>query len=157
MCAGRTKGESDRFSVARLKKADPLPYDAAAMEAMAFGDAFDCAVRSAWHRRTQRELLLDLGERKNWVDAEYDQAVRKAADWLVEALLLQREVASEEVHQARGALPTVDDEADVDALPSIRNLFDDGPWVRLALHGHRQCTPLLQIAGEASLQRSFSF
>ncbi|MBK8690957.1 MAG: hypothetical protein IPN17_01275 [Deltaproteobacteria bacterium] len=50
----------------------------------------DRALRSAWNRRTQRELLLDLGERKHWVEAEHCAAVHAAADWLVEALLLPR-------------------------------------------------------------------
>ena len=74
----------------RLKESAPSPYDAVAMGAIAFGDVLDRALRSAWNRRTQRELLLDLGERKHWVEAEHCAAVHAAADWLVEALLLPR-------------------------------------------------------------------
>jgi hypothetical protein len=58
------------------------------MGATAFGDVLDRALRSAWRRRTERELLLDLGERKRWDEAEHRRAVHAAAEWLVEALLL---------------------------------------------------------------------
>lgn len=72
----------------RLKKAALVAYDAAAMGTMAFWEVLDRAVQSAWRRRTQRELLLDLGERKRWGEDEHREAVRSAAAWLVDALLL---------------------------------------------------------------------
>ena len=70
----------------RLKESPQLPHDAAAMGAIAFRDVLDRALRDTWRRRTQRELLLDLGERKRWGEAEHQKAVYAAADWLVETL-----------------------------------------------------------------------
>jgi len=58
------------------------------MGATAFRDVLDRAVRSAWSGRTQRELLLDLGERKRWGEVEHREAVDSAAEWLADALLL---------------------------------------------------------------------
>ena len=50
------------------------------------------AIRAIWPRRSQRELLLDLGERKGWTEDDFVQAVAQASDWMVQELLLPNNV-----------------------------------------------------------------
>lgn len=48
-----------------------------------------------WPTRKDRELLLDLGERKRWSDADEQAAVRNLATWLVRELRLLGGVAAD--------------------------------------------------------------
>lgn len=46
------------------------------------------AIAAMWPRRTQRELLLDLGEHKGWTDDDYARRVAEVATWLRDELTL---------------------------------------------------------------------
>ncbi len=48
----------------------------------------DQAIRRMWPRRAARELLLDLGERKRWVEVDHEDAIRRLAAWLHDELSL---------------------------------------------------------------------
>ncbi len=50
------------------------------------------AISAMWPSRAQRELLLDLGERKSWTENDARRAIRGVADWSHRELLLPREV-----------------------------------------------------------------
>jgi len=52
----------------------------------------ELAIGSMWPRRAQRELLLDLGERKRWTPADASAAVQRLAAWLIEHLGLPSEL-----------------------------------------------------------------
>lgn len=58
------------------------------MSGLQLRDVIGHALRAMWPRRAQRELLLDLGERKGWTEADCDAAVDGAATWLERQLLL---------------------------------------------------------------------
>ena len=83
-------------------------------------------IRTIWPRRSQRELLFDLGERKGWTEEVFEEAVARAADWMVRELLLPIEV-----QVGRGVAP------DLSRLRIIGADLTEGPtgssvakWIR---------------------------
>ena len=46
-------------------------------------DILSTMLLTLWPRRRHQELLLDLGERKGWSDADRAEAVGRLADWLI--------------------------------------------------------------------------
>lgn len=57
-------------------------------EIVSLADCLDRAAAAMWPRRAHQELLLDLGERKQWDLAIRRRAVDEAAAWLVRELQL---------------------------------------------------------------------
>ena len=49
-------------------------------------------IGALWPRRTQQELLLDLGERKGWDSGDFEQVVREVASWLHRELGLPEQI-----------------------------------------------------------------
>ncbi len=64
------------------------------MPSMPLAALLDRVVRALWPRRTEQELLLDLGERKGWGDHDRQTALGRAANWLGHELLLADPVAA---------------------------------------------------------------
>ena len=57
-------------------------------------------IPAIWPTRKYRELLLDLGERKRWSDADEQAAVRELAAWLVRELRLLSPVQAHDRRRA---------------------------------------------------------
>lgn len=66
----------------------------------------EAAIVELWPRRRQQELLLDLGERKDWTEADRRRAVETLAAWLVSEVGLP-DVLPAACHRSVGGLPGV--------------------------------------------------
>ena len=67
----------------------PLSDDNASLSLL---EVLDRALRELWPRRTQQELLLDLGERKGWKESTRAVTIQNVAAWLHQELSLPVEV-----------------------------------------------------------------
>jgi hypothetical protein len=67
----------------------------------------DRAIRDMWPRRAQKELLLDLGERKGWDGTDYEAALASACAWLSDELGLGTAGTIAEMPAAPVSLVTV--------------------------------------------------
>ena len=69
------------------------PVPASATGIVSLADCLERAVEAMWPRRAQQELLLDLGERKEWDLANRRVAVEGAGAWLIRELGLPPSVS----------------------------------------------------------------
>ena len=72
----------------RCSPSSDFEPDEQRLSSLPLSTVLDRAIRCMWPRRTARELLLDLGERKRWSEADHQGAVARAAAWLRDELLL---------------------------------------------------------------------
>lgn len=90
---------------------------ATAGASISLSDMLGVAVQELWPRRVHQELLLDLGERKRWNEADRRAALDAAAAWLVKELELPASLET---------VPAPDDsDADRRALERVRSLGED--------------------------------
>lgn len=69
----------------------PVPNPGVQLWSLA--DCIDRAAAAMWPRRTHQELLLDLGERKQWDPASRRETVVEAAAWFIRELALPLSVS----------------------------------------------------------------
>lgn len=82
-----------------------------ALTMVSLADCIDRAMTVMWPRRAHQELLLDLGERKQWDQAGRREAVAEATAWLIRELGLPGTVSVE-----AGASPAREDDEHARAL-----------------------------------------
>ncbi len=75
----RARGAFDAATRAAAPRSIPVPPSP-------LQSLLDRAVRAMWPRRSQQELLLDLGERKGWRVSNYDAALAAVCGWLEDEL-----------------------------------------------------------------------
>lgn len=88
---------------------------------VALTEVLDRATIAMWPRRTQQELLFDLGERKRWSAQDRREAICECANWL------NRELALPAVLKPVTGDPNSMRSADEDAIRYVRTLAEALP------------------------------